>query len=135
MRTSSTTSVFNMTKVTSEGDNYEEIVLKNLQKYTRYLVVVQAFNQMGEGPFSEPVTAQTLEDGKSFCAFSRRNRNKFPKSLYYRNILYVFQCQVYRRPMFCVRHSVRSLFRLPGNCRLLKRVTVYCKVIKYNTTL
>ncbi|XKL60149.1 hypothetical protein PGB90_001165 [Kerria lacca] len=53
---------FNITKVVSEGENYEEIVLKNLQKYTRYLVIIQAFNQMGEGPFSEPVAAQTLED-------------------------------------------------------------------------
>lgn len=48
----------------SEGDSYEEMVLKNLLKYTKYLVIVQAFNQVGEGPFSEPVTAQTLEDGK-----------------------------------------------------------------------
>lgn len=42
------------------------MILKNLQKYTRYLVVVQAFNQVGEGPFSEPITAQTLEDGEKF---------------------------------------------------------------------
>lgn len=48
----------------SEGETYEEILLKNLLKYTRYLVIVQAFNQVGEGPFSEPVTAQTLEDGE-----------------------------------------------------------------------
>lgn len=61
---SSASTNFNITKVVSEGENYEEIVLKNLQKYTRYLVIIQAFNQMGEGPFSEPVAAQTLEDGK-----------------------------------------------------------------------
>ncbi|KAK7578218.1 hypothetical protein V9T40_010423 [Parthenolecanium corni] len=59
---SSSSSSFNITKVVNEGDNYEEMILKNLQKYTRYLVVVQAFNQVGEGPFSEPITAQTLED-------------------------------------------------------------------------
>ncbi len=53
-----------MTKVVSEGENYEEVVLKNLQKYTSYAVVVQAYNQVGEGPFSEPVTTQTLEDGE-----------------------------------------------------------------------
>lgn len=47
----------------SEGDNYEEATLKNLSKYTQYLVIIQAFNEVGEGPFSEPVSAQTLEDG------------------------------------------------------------------------
>lgn len=61
---SSTSSNFNVTKVMCEGDNYEEVILKNLLKYTRYLVIVQAFNQVGEGPFSEPAIAQTLEDGK-----------------------------------------------------------------------
>lgn len=61
---SSASTSFNITKVINEGENYEEMILKNLQKYTRYLVVVQAFNQVGEGPFSEPITAQTLEDGK-----------------------------------------------------------------------
>ena len=63
-----------MTKVMSEGDNYEEIVLKNLQKYTRYLVVVQAFNQVGEGPFSEASAAQTLEDGKYPSGYSSEER-------------------------------------------------------------
>ena len=54
-----------MTKVTTDGDDYEEVVLKSLQKYKRYLVIIQAFNQVGEGPFSEPTAAQTLEDGKT----------------------------------------------------------------------
>lgn len=54
-----------------EGDSYEEIILKHLLKYTRYLVIVQAFNQVGEGPFSEPAIAQTLEDGKYLQLFRK----------------------------------------------------------------
>lgn len=30
--------------------------------------MVQAFNQVGSGPLSEPVSAQTMEDGKHFEA-------------------------------------------------------------------
>ena len=37
--------------------------LTNLKKYTRYNVVVQAFNALGLGPVSSEVTATTLEDG------------------------------------------------------------------------
>ncbi|XP_076317070.1 cell adhesion molecule Dscam1-like [Tachypleus tridentatus] len=36
--------------------------LKGLRKYTFYSVVVQAFNEKGAGPRSDPVTGRTLED-------------------------------------------------------------------------
>lgn len=48
--------------VSDEGGG--ELILSSLLKYTRYAVVVQAFNQVGQGPLSEPVTAQTMEDGR-----------------------------------------------------------------------
>jgi len=38
--------------------------LTNLKKFTRYSVVVQAFNALGPGPMTQEVVASTLEDGK-----------------------------------------------------------------------
>ena len=40
--------------------------LTNLKKYTRYSIVVQAYNALGEGPLSQEVVATTLEDGELF---------------------------------------------------------------------
>jgi hypothetical protein len=54
------------------GDGEEgggEFLLGALGKFTQYLVVVQAFNQVGPGPLSEPVAAQTMEDGKIMCGW------------------------------------------------------------------
>lgn len=60
----SSSSNYNYTSVMGDGEGGTgEFLLINLLKYTRYLLVVQAFNQVGPGPISEPVTAQTLEDG------------------------------------------------------------------------
>lgn len=54
-----------MTAVSGDGeDGTGELLLGGLEKYKRYTIVVQAFNQVGHGPLSEPVSAQTLEDGK-----------------------------------------------------------------------
>ncbi|CAG0883377.1 unnamed protein product [Darwinula stevensoni] len=39
-----------------------QAVLKGLEKFTTYELVVQAFNVMGPGPLSAPVPATTLED-------------------------------------------------------------------------
>lgn len=68
-KTSSTTTTstinYNFTSVSGDGDEGTgELLLTNLMKYTRYTIVIQAFNQVGSGPLSEPTTAQTLEDGK-----------------------------------------------------------------------
>lgn len=38
--------------------------LTNLKRFTRYSVVVQAFNALGPGPMTQEVVASTLEDGK-----------------------------------------------------------------------
>lgn len=66
IRTSSTGSnSYNFTSVSGDTeDGLGELLLTGLAKYTRYHIVVQAFNQVGLGPTSDPATAQTLEDGK-----------------------------------------------------------------------
>lgn len=62
--TSSNSNNYNFTSISGDGDEGTgELMLTNLMKYTRYTIVIQAFNQVGSGPQSEPTTAQTLEDG------------------------------------------------------------------------
>lgn len=54
---------YNFTSTAGDGeDGTGEMILPGLQRYTRYTIVAQAFNQIGPGPLSEPVTAQTMED-------------------------------------------------------------------------
>jgi len=43
-----------------------EVRLSGLEKFTKYSVTVQAFNVKGDGPTSDAVIVQTLEDGKDF---------------------------------------------------------------------
>ncbi|XP_043798140.1 Down syndrome cell adhesion molecule-like protein Dscam2 isoform X4 [Apis laboriosa] len=52
----------NITRVgiTENGDGSYR--LTGLRKYTQYSIVVKAFNNKGDGPGSDPVTVQTLED-------------------------------------------------------------------------
>jgi len=47
-------------QVNTSNLSYE---IKRLSKYTWYNVTVQAFNQYGMGPVSEPVSCRTDEDG------------------------------------------------------------------------
>ncbi|XP_030767446.1 Down syndrome cell adhesion molecule-like protein Dscam2 [Sitophilus oryzae] len=49
--------------VTGDGEDGGEILLGGLAKFTRYHIVIQAYNEVGAGPLSDPVTAQTMEDG------------------------------------------------------------------------
>nr|CAD7459082.1 unnamed protein product [Timema tahoe] len=61
--TSSGSLSYNFTSVAGDGEEGGgELLLGGLHKFTRYTVVVQAFNQVGPGPLSEPSTAQTMED-------------------------------------------------------------------------
>lgn len=53
----------NMTTVYGDGEEGGEYILADLIKFKKYTVVVQAFNEVGNGPLSEPTTAQTMEDG------------------------------------------------------------------------
>lgn len=55
---------YNFTSISGDGEEGTgEFLLSGLLKYTRYNIVVQAFNQVGSGPLSDAATAQTLEDG------------------------------------------------------------------------
>ncbi|CAH1181312.1 unnamed protein product [Phyllotreta striolata] len=53
---------YNFTSINGDGEDGGEVLLSGLSKFTRYTIVVQAFNEVGTGPLSEPVTAQTMED-------------------------------------------------------------------------
>ncbi|XP_034120783.1 Down syndrome cell adhesion molecule-like protein Dscam2 isoform X7 [Drosophila guanche] len=60
---SSGNTAYNFTSVSGDGDGSSgELLLSGLAKFARYNVVVQAFNQVGPGPLSEPSAAQTMED-------------------------------------------------------------------------
>ncbi|XP_011496238.1 PREDICTED: Down syndrome cell adhesion molecule-like protein Dscam2 [Ceratosolen solmsi marchali] len=54
---------FNFTSVSGDGDEGgAEQRLTGLRPYTRYTLIVQAYNQVGSGPLSDLLTTQTLED-------------------------------------------------------------------------
>ncbi|GFG32700.1 hypothetical protein Cfor_00545 [Coptotermes formosanus] len=54
---------YNFTSVGGDGEEGGgDSLLGGLSKFTQYLVVVQAFNQVGPGPLSDPVAVQTMED-------------------------------------------------------------------------
>lgn len=60
---------YNFTPVSGDGEEGGgELHLTGLRAYTRYTLVAQAVNQVGSGPLSEPLTTQTLEDGKPFLS-------------------------------------------------------------------
>lgn len=56
----------NTTTIYGDGEDGGEFILADLIKFKRYSIVVQAFNEVGNGPLSEPITAQTMEDGNYF---------------------------------------------------------------------
>ena len=45
------------------GINVEETQLSGLKRFTKYTIIVQAFNTKGAGPASEEIVAQTLQNG------------------------------------------------------------------------
>ncbi|XP_076288258.1 Down syndrome cell adhesion molecule 2 isoform X4 [Lasioglossum baleicum] len=61
--TSSSNPSYNFSSVSGDGEEGgAELRLTGLRPYTKYTLVVQAFNQVGSGPLSEPLLTQTLED-------------------------------------------------------------------------
>ncbi|XP_059489683.1 cell adhesion molecule Dscam2-like isoform X2 [Neocloeon triangulifer] len=56
------TNQYNFTTVPWPGNGKAELKMDNLKKFTKYCIVVQAFNMKGAGPTSTEVVAQTLED-------------------------------------------------------------------------
>ena len=43
-----------------------QAVLTNLKKFTRYRIVVQAYNRIGAGPRNQDLIVSTAEDGSIF---------------------------------------------------------------------
>lgn len=58
---------YNYTTVKEEDLN--GWVLQGLNSFTKYRVVVQAFNNVGAGPASAGVTVTTAETGQNLCIF------------------------------------------------------------------
>ena len=54
---------YNFTRI-GAGMVNSEVRLSGLEKFTKYSVAVQAFNFKGDGPTSDALIVQTLEDGK-----------------------------------------------------------------------
>ncbi|XP_068083857.1 cell adhesion molecule Dscam2 [Anabrus simplex] len=80
--TSSGTASYNFSSVVGDGEEGGgDLLLSGLSKYTRYSVVAQAFNQVGPGPLSEPVTAQTMEDVPSMSPEDVRCAGLSPVSI------------------------------------------------------
>ncbi|XP_050537388.1 cell adhesion molecule Dscam2 isoform X2 [Daktulosphaira vitifoliae] len=52
----------NMTAVFGDGEDGGEFILTDLLKFKKYSIVIQAFNEVGNGPLSDPTTVQTMED-------------------------------------------------------------------------
>lgn len=48
----------------TKGTDTHEWMVEQLKQFSEYEFVVQAFNEVGPGPLSEPVSAITLEDGQ-----------------------------------------------------------------------
>ena len=53
---------YNFTTVVAEGVGGSQAVLSTLRPFTKYFIVIQAFNSQGTGPLSTPISATTLED-------------------------------------------------------------------------
>ncbi|CAH0767134.1 unnamed protein product [Bemisia tabaci] len=55
--------VYQHKRVEMSLENYSySTTLNNLKKFTHYIIVIQAFNYLGQGPESEEVEAKTFED-------------------------------------------------------------------------
>lgn len=63
---------YNFSSVSGDGEEGGgELRLTGLRPYTRYTLVVQAYNQVGPGPLCEPLLTQTLEDGDYYKFFEK----------------------------------------------------------------
>ena len=51
-----------LTTINANTTNLSTIIT-GLQEYVEYNITVRAYTTVGPGPFSEPVTARTFEDG------------------------------------------------------------------------
>ena len=72
------------TRINITDNSTFEVLLENLQEYVQYNIIVRAYTQVGEGPFSPTITIRTREAGK--CRLFRNNY-----ALLY--LLFYVQCQ------------------------------------------
>ena len=66
MRLISIVSIYLSSVYISLNDSFQvplQAVLSNLKKYTRYRIVVQAYNRIGAGPRNQDLIVSTDEDG------------------------------------------------------------------------
>ena len=49
------------------------VVIDSLEEYVEYNISVRAYTSVGPGPYSDPVTERTLEDGNSLLLHSLFN--------------------------------------------------------------
>lgn len=77
-----------------------ETLLENLNKFTSYNIVVQAYTSQGSGPLSKEIQVSTLEDGKQCIHFS----NQFIRLLIFDDR---FQCHRVHQRVQSVMFSVR----------------------------
>ena len=77
-RISTASVALGLARTSMPGRQYQ---LTNLKKFTRYSVVVQAYNVLGQGPMTPEVVATTLEDGKVLALSFPRNTFSLSLSL------------------------------------------------------
>ena len=59
-------------KVKNEPVEEMNLMLENLDKFTKYSITIQAYNKLGTGPKTLPeIVAKTDEDGKSFSILAQ----------------------------------------------------------------
>ena len=90
-----------------------QLILTGLSKATTYSVIVQAFNDAGEGPFSHPVILTTSFNGKTQWHYVL---NRYKKCI--RSPL------VYSIQFLCIRHSSLDLIPFLMTCNFHFRVIV-----------
>ncbi|EEB16564.1 down syndrome cell adhesion molecule, putative [Pediculus humanus corporis] len=78
---SSASATYSFTNINGDGEEGGELLLTGLSKFTRYSIVIRAFNEIGSGPLSEPILTQTLEDVPSMAPEDVRCSVLSPQSL------------------------------------------------------
>ena len=53
--------------VNTTHSSFLEITLTGLQEYVEYNISVRTYTSVGPGPYSDPLTRRTLEDGERLC--------------------------------------------------------------------
>lgn len=89
--------------VTKKEGSHQHFEVTDLNRYTEYSVVVQAYNSRGAGPPSEDALVRTLEFGK---CLRLRKRLLFQ----FTNTIFVDLSYVYKILIACLRRIANILF-------------------------